>query len=279
MHILDIADIVFWVLGIAAVLYIALLWPQHGHRKWPLLRRFRYAHRGLHGPGAPENSLEAFRLAAERGYGAELDVHLTRDGRLAVIHDSALRRTCGAEGRVEDYTAEELRQFRLEGTDERIPLLEEVLPLFEGKTPLVVEIKPVGGNWNELTEKAVACLDRYSVEYCMESFDPRALRWLRRSRPEIVRGQLSQNFMRRPEGLSAPVRFALTNLLCNAATRPDFIAYRFEDRDNFSVWLCCHPLGAQEISWTIRSREDMARAEREGNLVIFENFDPGEASG
>ena len=56
------------------------------HPKWAVFRRFRYAHRGLHDreAGAPENSLPAFRRALERGYGVELDVHLTGDGRLAV---------------------------------------------------------------------------------------------------------------------------------------------------------------------------------------------------
>ena len=82
--------------GLLSALGYLLAWGVlHGRRDgpgWEKLTGCRYAHRGLHGPGAPENSLAAFRRAAEAGYGAELDVHLTRDGRLAVIHDGDLRR-------------------------------------------------------------------------------------------------------------------------------------------------------------------------------------------
>ena len=60
------------------------------------LLKHRYAHRGFHNkPKVPENSMTAFCHAAAHGFGIELDVHLTKDGRLAVIHDSSLKRTCG----------------------------------------------------------------------------------------------------------------------------------------------------------------------------------------
>ena len=85
----------------------------HGH--WSVLRQYRYAHRGLHDkPRIPENSMAAFRRAVERGFGAELDVHLMKDGNLAVIHDSSLKRTAGADVRIEDLTVEDLGQFVLE---------------------------------------------------------------------------------------------------------------------------------------------------------------------
>lgn len=272
---LNCFDWLVCILALLVILPVVLLQPRRNHPKWPLLRQYRYAHRGFHNqPRIPENSLPAFRRAVEHGFGAELDVHLTRDGHLAVIHDSALWRTCGVPGNVEDYTAAELARFRLEGTDEKIPFLEEVLPIFLGKTPLVVEIKPANGNWNTLTEKTVACLDRFPVNYCMESFDPRVLLWLKAHRPEIVRGQLAQNFLLHPAGLGKKNRWMLTNLLYNCRTRPDFIAYKFEDRNCLAPWLCCHFLGGQEIDWTIRSMRDLQYAEREGHLVIFEGFDP-----
>ena len=122
--------IVLLVLLILGELFTLLLQCRRGHSAWGLLRLFRYAHRGYHDkPRIPENSMAAFRRAIENGYGAELDVHLMKDGRLAVIHDASLKRTAGADVLVEDLTAEELKQYRLEGTDEQIPLLEEVLEL------------------------------------------------------------------------------------------------------------------------------------------------------
>ena len=70
---------------------------------------WNYAHRGLHGDGVPENSLEAFRLAKEAGYGVELDIHLLKDGNLAVFHDSKLERITGQAGVIEELTTENLK--------------------------------------------------------------------------------------------------------------------------------------------------------------------------
>ena len=70
-------------LSLCLALYLFLIAPRFPRRKqWPAsFFRYDYAHRGLHGNGVPENSLSAFALAAEKGYGIELDVHLTLDGR------------------------------------------------------------------------------------------------------------------------------------------------------------------------------------------------------
>ncbi|MEG1593183.1 MAG: glycerophosphodiester phosphodiesterase family protein [Oscillibacter sp.] len=269
-----------WLVAAAALLalvWCGLLWGRGGDARWEKMRKFRYAHRGYHDkPAIPENSLAAFRRAAENGFGAELDVHLTKDGRLAVIHDSSLKRTCGVDGNVEDFTAQELSALRLEGTAERIPFLEEVLPIFEGIAPLVVEIKPAQGNCAVLTEKTVECLDQFHTDYCMESFDPRVLLWLRKNRPNVLRGQLAQNFFGDKVQMGGFQRFALSNLLCNFRTRPDFVAYRFEDRFGRSFRLCSRLWGVQRVYWTIRTREDMALAEADDALVIFEKFDPRE---
>ena len=266
-----------WILTVLAVAALLVWFLLHGRKSgqgWEKLQGVRYAHRGFHDkPSVPENSLPAFRRAAEAGYGAELDVHRTKDGRLAVVHDSDLTRVCGRSGIVEDLTAAELSQYRLEGTEETIPFLEEVLPLFEGRTSLVVEIKPSRDNHDILTQAAMECLDRFRTDYGMESFDPRVLVWLRRNRPEVLRGQLSQSYWKRPEGKSLWRRLALTQLLTNVATRPDFVAYRFEDRKNISVALC-RWMGIRTVFWTIRSMADLQAAETEGALPIFERFDP-----
>lgn len=250
---------------------------RHGHPDWKVLGAFRYAHRGYHHKSSiPENSMAAFRRAVDNLYGAELDVHLTADGRLAVIHDASLLRTAGADVQVEDLTAEQLSAYRLEGTQEPIPLLEEVLALFEGRTPLIVELKAERGNHAALTAATVAMLDKYKVAYCMESFDPRCLMWLKKNRPEIIRGQLSEQFLRRGDGgrQSKLTLWLLGNLLTNFLTRPDFIAYRMEDRDCAAVKLCRRLYRVQEVNWTITDKDAMEKAEALGNLVIFERFDP-----
>ncbi|NLU24759.1 MAG: glycerophosphodiester phosphodiesterase [Clostridiales bacterium] len=270
--------LIILIIIILLELWTLLLWCRRGHPAWKTLGLFRYAHRGLHDKerGIPENSMAAFRRAIDNAYGAELDVHLLKDGRLAVIHDASLKRTAGADVQVEDLTAEELKQYRLEGTEEQIPLLEEVLALFADRTPLVVEIKAERGNHAALTKATCEMLDRFPVQYCMESFDPRVLLWLRRNRPEIVRGQLSEQFLRHGDGgeQGKLTLFMLQNLLTNFLTRPDFIAYRFSDRKALNLRWCRKFYRVQEINWTIDSKADMRTAEKEGNLVIFERFDP-----
>ncbi len=243
------------------------------------LRTYRYAHRGYHDSehGIPENSLAAFRRAIAHGFGAELDVHLSNDGRLVIMHDDSLQRTCGVDLNIEDLTSEDLAKYHLEGTAEPIPYLEDVLALFERKTPLIVEVKPVRGNYAALCAATCEMLDRYEVEYCIESFDPRAVRWLKKHRPELVRGQLAENYSKHGETLSAPLRFILHNLLLNFLTRPDFVAYRVEDRTDFSFRVCKNLMHAREFSWTVRNHEDQRVVENDGGVIIFEQFDPTKA--
>lgn len=254
--------------------YLFSLRCRSGQEGLEELRTVRYAHRGLHQPGIPENSLAAFRKALEKGYGCELDVHLMKDGRLAVVHDSDLTRMTGRTVRIEDLTAEELADYPLTGTEERIPLFEEVLELFAGRTPLIVELKVENGNYNALAEAAVTVLDRFpTVRYCIESFDFRALIWLRKHRPEIIRGQLSTDLTRTAKGQQNPAGlFIVEHLLSNCLSRPDFIAYEYTQRRRASVELCQELYHVQEASWTVRSEADAAALEKLGNLIIFENF-------
>ena len=79
------------------------------HPHWPELRPYRYAHRGYHSTEFPENTLPAFERAVENGFGAELDVHLTKDGKLVVFHDDDLKRVAGEDIAVETSTLAELQ--------------------------------------------------------------------------------------------------------------------------------------------------------------------------
>ena len=168
------------VLALPVVLFHLLTACRRGHPAWQVLKKYRYAHRGYHDkPAIPENSMAAFRRAVEHGYGAELDVHLMKDGTLAVIHDGSLKRTAGADVEIEDLTAEDLAQYRLEESDEKIPLFDEVLELFEGKTPLIIEVKVERENYAALSEAVAKRLDSYTGDYCIESFDPRAVAWFK----------------------------------------------------------------------------------------------------
>lgn len=263
-----------------AVALLAALWllSLRGKRKkagFFGLAAWHYAHRGLHGDGVPENSLQAFQLAVQNGYGAELDVHLSRDGRLVVMHDESLKRTAGVERNIVDCTAAELDQMRLEGTAQKIPYLEEVLPIFAGKAPLVIELKPAGGNHAALSKAVCAMLDGYpTLRFCIESFDPRVLLWLKKHRPDIVRGQLSCNFLRDRSGLHLPLALLLTELTMNFLTVPHFVAYKFADRGRLSLRVCKRLWGVQEFSWTITDEREAKTAAQDGAILIFEHCRP-----
>ena len=89
----------------------------------------------------PENTQRSFRRALDLGVAAvELDVQLTRDERLAVIHDETLDRTTNGRGRVRDFTLAELQRLDA-GKGEPVPALEEVLEIARGRAHLLVEMK------------------------------------------------------------------------------------------------------------------------------------------
>ena len=263
------------ILLVLFMVYIGSVGGRVGHPGLRALQGWSYAHRGLHGNGLPENSMAAFRAALDHGFGIELDVHLLKDGNLAVIHDSALKRTTGAEGRVEDLTTEELENYHLEGTRETIPTFRALLDLYAGKAPLIVELKPVNSNHAALCEAACDMLETYPGPYCVESFDPRCVLWLKKHRPKVIRGQLSENFLKSDPKMPRLLAFAMTHNLTHFFTMPDFIAYKYSDRKcTPSNFICRRLYGVQGVSWTIRSKDDYNTAVKEGWLPIFEGFLP-----
>lgn len=234
-----------------------------------------FAHRGYHkGKEIPENSLAAFARAKKAGFGSELDVHLMKDGELAVIHDSELERMTGRKGLIEELTMKDLKDYRLGKSEERIPTLREVLELYDGAFPLIIELKVYQGNAGKLCEKLCALLEDYQGLYCIESFHPQVLLWLKRHKPEIIRGQLSQNFVKSREGLSLPLAFIATHMLENLITKPDFVAYKYEDRQSFGNRFAVKCAGRRAAFWTIRSKKELEDCRRQKIWPIFENFEP-----
>ncbi len=267
-------EIAIIIVLLIILMYLLSLDGRRGHKDLETLKKYHYAHRGLHGDGVPENSMKAFEAAKQNGYGIELDIHLLKDGTLAVFHDNTLNRVTGVNGKVEDLTKEDLKNIHLQGTDETIPEFSEVLALYDGKAPLVIELKPVGKNHAELARAVCDALKDYNGAYCIESFDPRCLLWLKNNRPEILRGQLSQNFLKTDDKLSLPIRIVMTSLVTNFLTKPDFVAYRFSHKKELSVKICEKLWGLAMVGWTIRDKVTHQKALDEGWLSIFENFEP-----
>lgn len=253
--------------------YLFAMRGRVGYKKFDELKNYDYAHRGLHGNGVAENSMTAFKLAKEKGYGIELDIHLLSDGNLAVIHDSTLKRTTGEDGIIEDLTTADLDKYKLENTEDTIPTFKEVLDLYDGAAPIIVELKPVK-NQAALAKAAAEMLKDYKGEYCIESFDPRCLLYLKKHYPEIIRGQLAQNFFKSEEKLNPVLKFLLTNNLLNFLTKPDFVAYNFAHRKGLSPIVCQKLWRMKMVGWTIRTKENHKKIKKDGWLSIFEYFLP-----
>ena len=272
--------------------------------KWQYIEQFKYAHRGLYdqphsasekpNPNAdepywyedcigfgrqviPENSILAFTRATNNGFGVELDVHLTRDNQLAVCHDSNLLRMTGVDVEIENLSYEELQAYPLLATDETIPLLKDVLPIFEEKgLPVIIELKAARDNVLRLCRKTYEVAEASGCIYCVESFDPRCVQYFKLHHPQIVRGQLSQNYLNKDATgpTSLTLKVLLTTLTTNCLTKPDFIAYKYEDRHNPFMWVAKNLYNAKTVSWTLRSHEQLAKAEVEGAIPIFEKLKP-----
>lgn len=233
----------------------------------------RYAHRGLHDkPKIPENSMLAFDRAISEGFGIEFDVHLTKDKKLAVIHDASLKRTCGVKLQIEKITLQEAQNYPLEESDETISSFEDVLSRVGGKVPLIIELKVVEGNQAELVDRVMKVLSTYEGVYGIESFSPPAVSYLKKNYPQVVRGQLAGCLNK--EGKTIPwwQDFLLKNLIVNISGRPDFVAMRFEDRKEAGFKRYKGP----RFYWTISQYENLIETEKEGAAPIFEKFNPKE---
>jgi len=268
------------ILILLLLVYAELIRPNLPRRDiTPLLGR-DYAHRGLwntNEPGEanrPENSLAAFRAAVDKGYGIELDVHLTKDGQLVVHHDDSLKRLTGTDIRIAESTLAEIRACKLPN-GEPVPTYDEVLETVAGRIPMIVEVKVEGGNADALSKAVYERMQTYDGPWCMESFAPSAVKWFRLNAPEIIRGQLA--FDHAGQGKTAFLflrNIGIASMLQNVAARPDFVA--FEAKSVKWHTLSIHLLRLMKpwfVAWTVRSQEDMDKNRTKWDLQIFEKFE------
>ncbi len=260
------------VISAAVVLFLiyALLLVFPGKKK-KRLEGFRdyftdYAHRGLWGDGVPENSLTAFKRAADHGFAMELDVRLSKDKKVYVFHDDSLKRMTGVDRKFWELTSDEISKLRLGSTGEGIPTFSQVLEAVGGRVPIMVELK--GNDFNtEVCAETDKLLRGYKGQYCIESFNPVLVRWFFKNHPEVMRGQLVS-------GKHDFLSLMLGALTFNILVRPDFISYRYNRYNKVAVWLATRFWGAARVVWTVKSEEVREAALKSGASVIFEGFIP-----
>jgi glycerophosphoryl diester phosphodiesterase len=180
----------------------------------------------------PENTLRSFRRALAMGVAAvELDVQLTKDGHLAVIHDETLDRTTNGQGPVQDFTLAELKRLDA-GQGEPIPSLEEVFDLVKGKAHLVVELKQ--------PEAAPALLHFFQEHQAFEfatviSFWHPAVKALKEQEPRLTTGVLMVGCPADPAGLAQAAK-ADALILQYAYVTPKLVAAAHNHKLLVYVW-------------------------------------------
>ncbi|CAA9443436.1 MAG: Glycerophosphoryl diester phosphodiesterase [uncultured Rubrobacteraceae bacterium] len=197
-------------------------------------------HRGAAGL-EPENTLRSFRRAAEEGADAvELDLRLTRDGCLAVLHDADVDRTTNGSGPVAEMTLNELKRLDA-GLGERVPTFEEVLEAIE--LPIHAELKVV-----EAAEPlATSILERGLAGRVVPiSFHPEALRQTKRSLPNLPVGLILRGTVPNPAAEARSVDATYVSLEA---------AYLDEETVEH-----CQRAGLRVTTWTVNEPEEMRRA-------------------
>ena len=171
---------------------------------------------------APENTLAAFTMALEYDVDTvEMDIHLSRDGSMMVIHDPTLLRLTGNEGAIIDYTAEELTQFDVASTFkygrhyfgfQKMPTLEEVIELVEEKATrpvnyqIEIKVTEEGTRYEGIEQKLIDALNHYAIldRTIAISFDFPTLATLRTLEPSLKLGALISKAYLSSKGVTGP---------------------------------------------------------------------------
>ena len=232
------------------------------------LSAFAYAHCGLWLEAGPvENSLAAFRAAAEAGLGVEFDVRPAADGTPVIYHDYSLERLTSRADPVESLTSAELSHVALPG-GQKVPRLADLLDIWPEDLPLLTEMKIDGitdpAGFAKRVADELAC---YSGLAAIMSFSPLAVAALP---ADIMRGQLVF-----PSNSTSQAAF---DYICAevCAGSADYIAPHVSDAGKLRDRL---PEPVPAVTWTVRTEADLKAARAADAAIIFEALDPALVTG
>ncbi len=226
------------------------------------------AHRGLHDETIPENSLSSFKKAVENGFNIETDVRLTKDKKVVLFHDDNLLRMCKNPKKISKLTYEELLSMNLAQSNERIPLLADLLSIAQNKVGLLIELKSDGTG--ELESLVYDQVKNYDGLFAIQSFHPYSVKWFKDNAPELTRGLLATYVY--PKELNFFHAFALKHLLLFKKVEPDFLSYD----ENYIAKPFLRKYKVPRLAWTVRHKERAEEILKNGlaDNIIFENFIP-----
>ena len=227
-----------------------------------MIRLNIYAHRGLFdNKKIVENTISAFKRALLDNFNIELDIRVTKDNKIVVFHDNNIKRLTGIDKLVKDMTYEELSNFKLLNTTDKIPLLEDVLKLVNGRVTLLIELKENFSN-NTLKELNKLLLD-YNGKVLLQSFNPVIIRKM---------------------ALTSLKRYNMGILLTNEykgfkKVLYDVFTYKYLIKQKYISFISSPKeliFKVKEVSlkelfiWTIKTKEDFIKYKKYSNNLICE---------
>lgn len=227
------------------------------------------AHRGYHSlkNSIPENSIPAFIKAIENDYIIELDLHILKDGNVVVFHDDNLERMTGVNKNIRNTTYDEIKNLKLQNTNNFIPLLKDVLDIIDGRVPIIIEFKydvKVG-----VLEKATMdILKNYNGDFVVKSFSPISILYIKKHYPNVIRGFLSSSMDNEKCFIK---KWCLTSNFLLKFLDVDFLSYDVNSLPNKRVekFRKSHVI----LGWTIKNKDDFEKAQKYCDNLICENFD------
>ena len=237
------------------------------------IKEMHIAHRGLHSKdkSIPENSIPAFKLAIDKNYGIEMDINVLKDGTVIVFHDYNLKRLVGKDISLGELNYDDIKDFKILETNEKIPTLKEVLDLVDGQVPLLIELKPLGDNML-LCKEFYKVIKDYKGKFGIHSFSPNIVRWFKKNHPDIIRGQITEYF-RDNSNMKKFSKYLMKSMFFNRFTKPDFVNYGIKDLPNkycdkaYKKGLCI-------ISYASRNQEEFDMVKKNYDNSVFEFFIP-----
>lgn len=245
---------------------------QHINKKQTIV----IAHRGA-SADAPENTMAAIKKAMAMGVDmVEIDVQLTKDKQVVLMHDLTVDRTTNGKGRVRDLRFDEIRKldagswFSSDFKGEKVPTLEEVIETINGKCKLLIEVKRVKTKKPEIEAKIIQLIDKYNAQnWCVvQSFETEVVKNIQALDTSIECHKLvTMNISVLPLHLDSRIK---TGTIYKYKTVQSINPY-FKMLNKRKVDKI-HSRGQKIITWTVNEKEDMKRMIDMGVDGIITNY-------
>ena len=221
-----------------------------------------YAHRGLFdNKKIVENTISAFKKALLDNLNIELDIRVTKDNKIIVFHDDNIKRLTGIDRLVKEMTYNELSNVKLLNTTDKIPLLEDVLKLVNGRVTLLIELKENFSN-NTLKELNKLLLD-YNGKVLLQSFNPviikkMALTSLKRYKMGILLTNEYKDFKRTLYDVFI-YKYLIKQKYISFISSPKELIFKVKEVSSKELFI-----------WTIKTKEEFIKYKKYSNNLICE---------